>query len=110
MATRRIIFLGGEIKTPPFSTEARKESGDLLRLLQSGESLSLPHSRPMPSIGSGCHELRVRDEDNNWRIMYFVDDMAVVILDVFSKKTQTTPDAKIELCKDRLARYKKGKG
>jgi len=55
----------GEIKTPPFSVEARLEAGMLLRSLQQGENLGLPHSRPMPVIGPRCHELRVRDQGHN---------------------------------------------
>ncbi|HEY9605386.1 MAG TPA: hypothetical protein V6C85_27525 [Allocoleopsis sp.] len=56
-----LVWLHGEVKTPPFSQEARIETGVLLRRLQQGENLGLPHSRPMPSIGTHCHELRVRD-------------------------------------------------
>ena len=63
----------------------------MLRQIQSGLKLSLPHSRPMSSIGSGCHELRVTDAARIWRIVYFVDRDAIVILDVFEKKTQRTP-------------------
>src|SRR5690349_17250483 len=65
-----IVWLGGKVKTPPFSLEARIEAGVLLRRLQRGELLGLPHSRPMPSIGQHCHELRVVDEDRSWRIVY----------------------------------------
>lgn len=45
----------------PFSITARMQAGYLLRRLQEGDSLSLPHSRPMPIIGPRCHELRVED-------------------------------------------------
>ena len=45
-----LAWLSGEIKTPPFGSEARIEAGFLLRRLQRGESLGLPHSRPMPSV------------------------------------------------------------
>lgn len=45
-----IVWSHGEIKTPPFSDEARLETGYLLRLLQMGSNLSMPISRPMPSI------------------------------------------------------------
>ena len=55
---RPLVWLHGEVKTPPFSTEARVEGGVLLRRLQYGENIYLPHSRPMPSIGKACHELR----------------------------------------------------
>ena len=55
---KEIMILRGEIKTPPLSSAARREIGYLLRELQGGETLSLPHSRPMPNIGARCHELR----------------------------------------------------
>ena len=93
------------MKTPPFSAGARLEAGVLLRRLQKGESLSLPHSRPMSSIGRRCHELRIRDEGQTWRIVYRLDSDAVVIAEVFSKKTQQTPNRVIEVCKQRLLYY-----
>jgi phage-related protein len=108
-SSKPLVWLHGEIKTPPFSKEARVEAGMLLRRLQEGENLSLPHSRPMPSIGPGCHELRVRDEEHNWRIMYHVDAVAVVLLDVFPKTTQQTPRPVIDRCQQRLALYQEAK-
>jgi hypothetical protein len=54
-----LVWLHGEVKTPPFSKSARLEAGYLLRALQKGEILSLPHSKPMPDIGVHCHELRI---------------------------------------------------
>ncbi len=95
----------GEIKTPPFSPEARIEAGMLLRRLQQGERIGLPHSRPMPDIGARCHELRVRDENKNWRIFYHLEAEAVVILEIFSKTTEKTPRAVIENCQRRLKHY-----
>ena len=44
-----------------------------MRRLQQGEKLGLPHSRPLPTIGSRCHELRIRDQNINWRIIYRID-------------------------------------
>jgi phage-related protein len=85
---RELVWLWSEIKTPPFSAEARREAGLLLRRLQRGEKLSMPQSRPMPSIGRRCHELRVPDETKNWRIVHRLDDDAIVILDVFEKKSR----------------------
>jgi len=102
---RPLVWLHGEVKSPPFSADARLEVGYLLRLLQRGESLRLPWSRPMPSIGSRCHELRVNDGGQTWRIVYQIDLDAVVILEVFSKKTQATPKHVIEICKKRLRLY-----
>ena len=100
-----LLWLHGEIRTPPLSEAARVEAGVLLRRLQRGEKLGLPHSRPMPNIGRRCHELRIQDEDATWRILYRLDPDAVVILEVFSKKTLQTPKAVIEACQDRLRHY-----
>ena len=100
-----LVWLHGEIKTPPFSAAARLEAGVLLRRLQQGDALSLPHSRPMPRIGRRCHELRVPDAQATWRIVYRVDQDAVVIAEVFSKKTRETPLRVIETCQRRLREY-----
>ena len=107
MATpvKPLVWLEGEIKTPPFSREARLEAGFLLRRLQLGERLSLPHSRPMPVIGRRCHELRIRDEKATWRIVYRTDLDAIVVVEIFAKTTQRTPAAVIERCKARLKAY-----
>ena len=99
------MWLHGDIKTPPFSQAARIEAGYLLRLLQKGQTLGLPQSRPMPVVGPRCHELRVRDAGADWRIVYRLDVDAVVILEVFSKKTRATPKAAIEACTRRLREY-----
>lgn len=104
-ADKPLVWLSGEVKTPPLTREARLEAGMLLRRLQQGESLGMPHSRPMPSIGPRCHELRVRDRDLNWRIFYRIDVDAIVIADVFAKKTQATPDDILRQCRKRLRRY-----
>jgi len=83
---RPLVWLKGEVRTPPFSKEARLVAGFLLRRLQQGDKLSLPQSRPMPSIGRRCHELRIVDQHNNWRIIYRIDDDAIIIADIFSKR------------------------
>jgi phage-related protein len=76
-------WLAGEVKTPPFSASARIEAGVLLRRLQRGERLGMPISRVMSEIGQGCHELRVRDGRQNWRIVYRADRDAILVIDVF---------------------------
>ena len=101
-----LAWLHGEVKTPPFSAEARIEAGVLLRHLQEGVKISLPHPRPMPSIGHGCPELRIPDENRTWRIVYYVDTVAIAILGVFAKTTNPTPQAVIDVCKTRLKHYK----
>ena len=105
LADKPLVWLEGEIKSPPFSQTARLQAGYLLRKLQQGETLGMPHSRPMPSIGLRCHELRVNDGSATWRIIYRIDPDAIVILEVFSKKSRATPKAVINACKKRLKDY-----
>ena len=104
-APKPLFILEGKIRTPPFSVEARREAGSWLRILQDGDSLGMPQSRPMPSIGPRCHELRVRDETVNWRIFYRIDDDAIAVAGIFEKKTPKTPNRVIDLCKRRLGNY-----
>jgi len=100
-----LVLVHGEIKTPPFSKEARIEAGCLLLRLQLGESLGMPASRPMPSVGPRCHEIRIVDENRQWRVVYRIDADAVLVLDVFPKTTRKTPDRVIATCKERCKAY-----
>jgi len=101
-----LAWLHGEIRTPPFSAVARVEAGVLLRRLQRGESLGMPHSRPMPVVGKGCHELRVLDAGRTWRVIYCIRPDAIVILDVFAKTTAKTPKSVVDACQRRLRDYR----
>jgi phage-related protein len=102
-----LVWLYGEIKTPPFSNKARQEAGLLLREIQQGVPLSMPHSRNMNTIADGAHELRITDEGNvKWRIIYYIDDDAILILEVFKKKTGETPESVKEVCRKRLYAYR----
>ncbi len=100
-----LVWMHTEVKSPPFSTEARLEAGFLLRKLQRGQALGMPHSKPMPAIGARCQELRILDVEATWRIIYRIDPDAIVIADVFSKKSRTTPQSVIARSKRRLREY-----
>lgn len=100
-----LAWLHGQVKTPPLSRAARIETGFLLRRLQRGERLQMPRSRPMPSVGARCHELRINDSDTIWRLIYRIDPDAIVIVEVFAKKTQRTPKDVIQACRKRLKEY-----
>jgi phage-related protein len=100
-----LVWLHGEIRTPPFSAAARLEAGLLLRRLQRGEQIALPHSRPMPGVGVRCHELRIPDRNYTWRVMYRTETDAIVVLEVFMKKSEKTPKAILEICRARLRKY-----
>lgn len=102
---KTLFLLDGPIKSPPFTEEARREAGFLLRLLQDGESPGMPRSRPMPSIGPHIHEIRVRDEATSWRIIYRIDAEAIIVVSVFPKKTRQTPKEVIRLVRRRLKEF-----
>jgi phage-related protein len=87
-----LVFLEGEIKSPPFTPAGREEAGTRLREIQEGESLGMPISRPMPSFGPRVHELRIRDEGHNWRVIYRIDADAILVVVVFAKSTRATRD------------------
>ena len=100
-----LVWFKGEVKTPPFSSQARIETGYLLRRLQQGESLSMHQSRPMPSVGSRCHEMLINDTEQTWRIIYRIDEDAILIVDIFAKKTNKTPEAVLKRSQQRLKQY-----
>ena len=99
-----LLILGGAIKSPPLSSKARIRVGGLLRQIQQGELIPMPHSRPMPSVGARVHELRVRgsDANANWRVISRIDTDFLLVLDAFPKKTAKTPRQVIESCRTRL--------
>ncbi|MGI8979699.1 MAG: type II toxin-antitoxin system RelE/ParE family toxin [Pirellulaceae bacterium] len=100
-----LLWLHGEVKTRPFTTEGRQETGMLLRLLQEGEQLGMPQAEPLPGVGPRCGALRVRDAGHNWRIMYRIDADAVLVLDVYAKRTRQIPGEVMQRCKQRLKQY-----
>lgn len=101
-----LFWMHGDVKSPPFSKNARLETGILLRRLQLGENLYMPHSRPMPSVEKKCHQLRINDKDKTWRILYAVESDAIVILEVFQKKTDSTPDSVMTVSRKRIRMYR----
>ena len=107
MTPKPVVWLHGEVKTPPFSRDARIEAGFLLRRLQNGEVLGMPASRPLPKLGPNCHELRIVDRDATWRIAYHLAPEAVVILEVFSKKTRVLPKPVADAARRRLREYRR---
>lgn len=100
-----LLWLHGEVKSPPFTPEGRQEAGMLLRLLQEGEHLGMPQAEPLPDVGPRCGALRVRDAEHNWRIMYRIDADAVLVLEVYAKRTRKIPGEVMQRCKQRLKQY-----
>ena len=100
-----LVWLHGEVKTPPLSAPGADRGRCTFEGCSSVSYLSLPQSRPLPTVGQQCQELRIVDAQSTWRIVYRLDADAVVILEVFSKKMQTTPKSVIEACQRRLREY-----
>lgn len=92
-------------KKPALFSRGPARGRVLPRRLQRGEKLEMPHSRPLPSVSLRCLELRIQNERATWRIVYRVDSDAIVIVEVFSKKTQATPRQVIEVCQRHLRLY-----
>ena len=60
--------------------------------------------KPIPSVGPGTYEIRVRDEAGAFRVIYVAKfERAVYVLHAFQKKTRETPQVDIELA---ARRYK----
>ena len=86
-----------------FPNEIRGDLADLMARLDIGFTLSMPISRPMPSIGKGVHELRLKDRSGVYRLIYvFLGHADIWFLHGFKKKTQATPQQNIELARKRL--------
>ena len=63
--------------------------------------------KPMPSIGKGVREIRIRDIGGAYRVIYATNvGPEVIVLNAFVKKTQATPKREIELARKRLREWK----
>lgn len=85
-----------------FPVSARTEAGTELRLVQQGVE---PRDwKPMPDVGPGVREIRIRTGDGAFRVVYVVEDAAnVYVLHAFQKKSRRTSPK--DLAKAR-ARYR----
>lgn len=86
-----------------FPDEARKRLGRAIDELQKGRKLSMPLSRPMPSVAAGVEELRVRDENGAFRVFCYTRlANSVLVFHAFQKKTEKTPRREIDIARKRL--------
>lgn len=85
-----------------FPEAARRRTGHELFMVQVWRNPS--DFKPMPGIGAGAYEIRVRDEAGAFRVIYVAKfDEAVYILHALRKKTRETAKADIDLA---ARRYK----
>ncbi|MGH8308092.1 MAG: type II toxin-antitoxin system RelE/ParE family toxin [Gammaproteobacteria bacterium] len=97
-----ITFLGNTLRNlREFPESARREAGFQLDKVQRG--LTPDDFKPMPIIGSGVYEIRVRDSTAAYRVIYIAKlETAVFVLHAFKKKAQRTAKSDIELAQQRL--------
>jgi phage-related protein len=83
--------------------ELRGELADAVARLERGHMLSMPLSRPMPSIGNGVHELRFRDRTGIYRCIYLLAGAGRIwLVHAFQKKTKKTPTENIRIAQQRI--------
>lgn len=101
-STKPVRFLGDSLKRlRAFPEGVRHDVGYQIWRVQLGESAD--DFKPMPTIGPGVEEIRVRDATGAYRVIYtarLAD--AVYVLHVFQKKTRSTARADIELAARRF--------
>lgn len=88
-----------------FPDDARIDAGWQLELVQRGED---PEDwKPMPTIGPGVREIRIREASGAFRVVYLATlEDRVLVLHAFQKKSQATPKKDIDLAIQRLKRWK----
>jgi phage-related protein len=100
---KSIRFLGDSLEClREFPDDARQDAGYQLDQIQRG--MQPTDFKPMPSVGKGVEELRVRDESGAFRVIYIARlPQAVFVLHAFQKKTRTTARKDIEIARERHA-------
>ncbi|WP_236717239.1 type II toxin-antitoxin system RelE/ParE family toxin [Acidihalobacter prosperus] len=83
-----------------FPSDARREAGHQIDQVQNGRD---PDDwKPMPTVGKGVREIRVRDATGAFRVIYVAKlAEAVYVLHCFQKKTQKTAKSDLELAGQR---------
>ncbi len=87
-----------------FPVSARREAGHQLDQVQNGRE---PQDwKPMPTIGQGAQEIRVRDAAGAFRVIYVAKLAgAIYVLHCFQKKTQKTSKADLDLAAKRYREF-----
>lgn len=102
-----VRFLGDSLKcVRAFPADVRRDVGFQLEALQLGEQPA--DFKPMPSIGAGVEELRVRDKTGAYRVIYATRAAdAICVLHAFQKKSQATPRHDIEIARERYRQFRR---
>ncbi|MEM1055682.1 MAG: type II toxin-antitoxin system RelE/ParE family toxin [Bacteroidota bacterium] len=101
MDPRSVLFLGSSLEDlRAFPADARQDTGYALHLLQHGDWP--PDTKPMRTVGSGVHEIRVSADGRAFRTLFVAKlDDAIYVLHAFEKKTRKTPQRDLDLARHR---------
>jgi phage-related protein len=107
MALKPVTFHGDSLdRLHDFPKDARREAGHELYQVQKGRDPS--DWKPMPSIGTGVREIRIRDAGGAYRVIYIATlSDAVHVLHAFQKKSQKTTQRDFDLAAARLRQLKR---
>ena len=105
---KKLSFLGSSLEDlREFPKSVKSEAGYQLEKVQSG--LEPDDFKPMPAVGKGVWEIRIRDEVGQFRVIYIAKLKDVVyVLHCFQKKTQKTSQKDLELSNKRLRELLQG--
>lgn len=105
---KRLRFLGDSLNClREFPADARHDAGFQLDKVQRGEQPD--DFKPMPAIGKGVEEIRVRDDSGIYRVIYTARRAeAIYVLHAFQKRTQATAKRDIEVARKRFTELTKG--
>ena len=105
---KRLRFLGDSLNClREFPADAKHDAGFQLDKVQRGEQPD--DFKPMPAIGKGVEEIRVRDDSGIFRVVYTARRAeAIYVLHAFQKRTQATAKRDIEVARKRFTELTKG--
>jgi phage-related protein len=98
-----VIVPACEREITALPNEVRADLADALARVDAGLMLSMPLSRPLPTVGRGVHEIRLKDRSGQYRVIHALVWRGVVhVLHAFKKTTQATSHRDIEIARKRL--------
>ncbi len=102
MRLKQVRWIGdSRERISAFPDEARREAGYQLERVQAGKDPA--DWKPMPSVGLGINEIRVREDNGAFRIIYVAKfEEAVYVLHAFHKKARKTAKQDIDLARQRF--------
>ncbi len=102
MRLKQVQWIGdSRERISAFPDESRREAGYQLERIQAGKD---PVDwKPMPSVGIGVNEIRVREDGGAFRVIYVAKfPEAIYVLHAFQKKARKTAKQDIELARQRF--------